>query len=41
MHYEKFLIIQLVHLTCRKYRLQEKKDETCSKEQVTTIQDSL
>ena len=40
MNYEMFLVIQLVHLTCRKDRihnhLQEKKDETCSKEQVTT-----
>ena len=47
MHYEMFLIIQLVHLTCRKdhihnrihNRLQEKKDETCSEEQVTAVQD--
>ena len=42
MHYEMFLIIQLVHLTCRKdrvyNRLQAKKDETCSEEQVTTVQ---
>ena len=40
--YEKFLTIQM-HLTCRKYRihnhLQAKKDENCSKEQVTTVQD--
>ena len=40
--YEMFLTIQM-HLTCRKDRinnhLQEKKDETCSKEQVTTVQD--
>ena len=32
-----------MHLTCRKdrihNRLQAKKDETCSKEQVTTVQD--
>ena len=39
--YEMFLTIQL-HLTCRKdrihNRLQEKKDETCSKEQVKTFQ---
>ena len=39
--YEMFLTIQ-IHLTCRKYRihnrLQAKKDETCSEEQVTTIQ---
>ena len=38
--YEMFLIIQRMHLTCRKDRthnhLQEKKDETCSEEQVTT-----
>ena len=41
--YEIFLTIQLMHLTCRKdhihNRLQAKKDETCFKEQVTTIQD--
>ena len=41
--YEMFLTIQLIHLTCRKYRihnrLQEKKDETCSKEQMMTFQD--
>ena len=40
--YEMFLTIQM-HLTCRKDRihnqLQEKKDETCSEEQVTTVQD--
>ena len=40
--YEMFLTIQM-HLTCRKdhihNRLQEKKDETCSEEQVTTVQD--
>ena len=44
MHYEMFLIIQLVHLTCRKDCVQsptKKKDETCSEEQVTTVQDSL
>ena len=39
--YEMFLTIQM-HLTCRKdrihNRLQAKKDETCSKEQVTTFQ---
>ena len=38
-HNEMFLTIQM-HLTCRKYRvhnhLQEKKDETCSEEQVMT-----
>ena len=40
--YEMFLTIQLMHLTCRIDRvnhLQAKKDETCSEEQVTTIQD--
>ena len=41
--YEMFLTIQLMHLTCRKdrihNRLQAKKDETCSEEQVTTVQD--
>ena len=40
--YEMFLTIQ-IHLTCRKdiihNFLQEKKDETCSEEQVTTVQD--
>ena len=40
--YEMFLTIQL-HLTCSKDRihncLQAKKDETCSEEQVTTVQD--
>ena len=36
---EMFLTIQLMHLTCRKDRIQEKKDETCSKEQVTIVQD--
>ena len=39
--YEMFLTIQK-HLTCRKdrihNRLQAKKDETCSEEQVTTFQ---
>ena len=43
MPYEMFLTIQLMHLTCRKdrihNRLQAKKDEICSKEQVTTVQD--
>ena len=42
MPYKMFLTIQM-HLTCRKDRvhnhLQEKKDETCSEEQVTTVQD--
>ena len=44
MIYEMVLTMQLVHLTCRKVlynHLQEKEDETCSKEQVMTIQDSL
>ena len=41
--YEIFLTIQM-HLTCRKddrihNRLQKKKNETCSKERVTTVQD--
>ena len=40
--YEMFLTIQM-HFTCRKdrihNRLQAKKDETCSEEQVTTVQD--
>ena len=40
--YEMFLTIQM-HLTCRRdhihNHLQAKKDETCSEEQVTTIQD--
>ena len=40
--YEMFLTIQM-HLTCRKdcihNRLQAKKDETCSEEQVMTVQD--
>ena len=40
--YEMSLTIQM-NLTCRKdrihNRLQEKKDETCSKEQVTIVQD--
>ena len=43
MPYEMSLKIQLIHLNCRKYRihnhLQAKKDETCSEEQVTTVQD--
>ena len=37
IHYEMFLTIQM-HLTCRKYCIQAKKDETCSEEQVTTFQ---
>ena len=44
MPYEMFLIIQLVHLTCRKIvynHLQEKKDETCFEEQVTTVQEII
>ena len=40
--YEMFLTLQM-HLTCRKdrihNRLQAKKDETCSEEQVTIVQD--
>ena len=40
--YEMSLTMQM-NLTCRKdcihNRLQEKKNETCSKEQVTTVQD--
>ena len=40
--YEMFLTIQM-HLTCRKdrihNRLQENKNETCSEEQVMTVQD--
>ena len=40
--YEMFLTIQLKHLTCMKDRvhnhLQENKDETCSEEQVMTVQ---
>ena len=43
MPYEMFLTIQLMHLTCKKDHiqnlLQAKKDETCSEEQVTTVQD--
>ena len=42
MSYEMFLTKQM-HLTCRKdrvyNRLQAKKDKTCFKEQVTTVQD--
>ena len=34
MPYEMFQTIQM-HLTCRKDRVQEKKDGTCSKKQVT------
>ena len=44
MHYEMFLTIQLMHLTCRNTmynHLKEKKDETCSEEQVTTIQERI
>ena len=40
--YENFPTIQM-HLTCRKdrihNRLEAKKDETCSEEQVTIVQD--
>ena len=42
IRYEMFLTIQM-HLTCRKdrihNRLQAKKDETCSEEQVMKVQD--
>ena len=45
MPYEMFLNIQLMHFTCRKNRihnrLQAKKDETCSEEQVTTVQERI
>ena len=41
MPYEKFLTIQVMHLTCRKYRVQEKKDETCSKERVAIVQEII
>ena len=44
MPYEMFPTIQM-HLTCRKYRvhnhLQENKDETCSEEQVMTVQEII
>ena len=43
MPYEMFLTIQIMNLTCRKdhihNHLQAKKDETCSEEQVTIVQD--
>ena len=43
IRYEMFRTIQLMHLNCRKdhihNHLQAKKDETCSEEQVTTVQD--
>ena len=41
--YETFLTIQM-HLTCRKIvynHLQEKKDETCSEEQVMTVREII
>ena len=41
--YEMFLTIQM-HLTCRKIvynHPQEKKDETCSEEQVMTVQEII
>ena len=42
--YEMFLTIKM-HLTCRKFfvhnHLQEKKDETCSKEKVTTVREII
>ena len=45
IRYEMFLTIQLMYLTCRKDRvhnhLQEKKDETCSEEQVTTVREII
>ena len=44
MPYEMFLTIQLMHLTCRKDRvnhLQEKENETCSEEQVTTVREII
>ena len=44
MPYEMFLTIQLMFLTCRKdtyNHLQENKDETCSEEQVTTVQERI
>ena len=39
--YEIFLTIQLMHLTCRKDRVQEKNDETCFEEQVMTIREII
>ena len=41
MPHEMFLTIQLMHLTCRKNRVQSKKDETCSEEQVTTVREII
>ena len=41
MPYEMFLTKQLMHLTCRKDRIQENKDETCSEEQVTTVREII
>ena len=41
MPYEIFLTIKLMHLTCRKDHLQEKKDETCSEEQVMTVREII
>ena len=44
MPYEMFLTIQLMHLTYMKdlyNRLQEKKDDTCSEEQVTIVQERI
>ena len=42
IRYEILITLQM-HFTCRKYRihnrLQAKKDETCSEEQVTIVQD--
>ena len=38
--YEMFLTIQLMHLTCRKDRVKSPTSkETCSEEQVMTVQD--
>ena len=41
MPYEMILTIKLMHLNCRKDRIQENKDETCSKEQVTTVREII
>ena len=39
MPYEMFLTIQLMHIAYN--RLQEKKDETCSEEQVMTVRERI
>ena len=43
MPYEMFLTIQLMHLNCSKdhthNHLEDKNNETCSEEQVMTVQD--